>query len=323
LPFRVGLLFLVAAVIVFSMLKWQAPLLAVGALGLPLLFHLYLVESDAYELLSRRALFVVAVVSAGLGIGWALATGEIIARSYAVAFGADMEFKQPLWEGILIPAAGALLFLVPTIVARLSRVGTQETLDGFLIGAVAALSFVPAATLTRLAPQFETGLTASDLPMSVLMTEATIRGLLVSVVAAAAGGAVGAALWFKPDPDHRHGGERLASPALSVTVVLVAFCVLGLIDASPASQMRELAVYLAVAVFMVLWLRIVLHISLLREMHDPISHEPLLCEHCGHVVPDMAFCPACGVATRASSRKSRAARRENRPVRVEPPPETS
>jgi hypothetical protein len=65
----------------------------------------------------------------------------------------------------------------------------------------------------------------------------------------------------------------------------------------------------------------VVHMALLREQHDPITHEPLLCEHCGHVVPDMAFCPACGVATRASSRTSRAERREARPVRIEPPPE--
>jgi hypothetical protein len=59
--------------------------------------------------------------------------------------------------------------------------------------------------------------------------------------------------------------------------------------------------------------------ALLREKHDPITQEPLLCEDCGHVVPDMAFCPACGVATRASSRTSRAARRHARPVRIEPP----
>ena len=54
----------------------------------------------------------------------------------------------------------------------------------------------------------------------------------------------------------------------------------------------------------------------LHEAHDEIqSDEPLLCPHCGHVVPDMAFCPACGVATWASSRSSRTARRDLRPVR--------
>jgi rRNA maturation endonuclease Nob1 len=63
-------------------------------------------------------------------------------------------------------------------------------------------------------------------------------------------------------------------------------------------------------------LRIALQLALLHEAHDPIElDEPLLCIHCQHVVPDMAFCPACGVATRASSRASRHERREVRPVR--------
>jgi rRNA maturation endonuclease Nob1 len=62
---------------------------------------------------------------------------------------------------------------------------------------------------------------------------------------------------------------------------------------------------------------------LLREAHDPVTQEPLLCEQCGHVVPDMSFCPACGLATRASSRSSRKARRADRPVRIEPQSEDS
>jgi rRNA maturation endonuclease Nob1 len=65
-----------------------------------------------------------------------------------------------------------------------------------------------------------------------------------------------------------------------------------------------------------------LQLALLHEAHDEIeSDEPLLCLYCGHVVPDMAFCPACGVATRASSRSSRAMRREIRPVRTDQEPD--
>ena len=98
---------------------------------------------------------------------------------------------------------------------------------------------------------------------------------------------------------------------------------LGLVDASPLAETWQLVIHLAVALVMVLGLRIVLHMALLREAHDPITQEPLLCENCGHVVPDMAFCPACGVATRASSRSSRTERRRERPVLIEPPPEGS
>jgi hypothetical protein len=318
-PFRIGLVLLIAALVVFAVLRWQAPLIALGALGLPLLFYLYLHESDADDHMPRAALLLIIAVSIGLGIGWAWLTGGIIARSYDVAFGAEMEFKQPLWEGLAIPVGGAVVMLIPTILARLAHVATRESLDGFLIGAVGAMSFTAAATLTRLAPQFETGLMASHRPVGMLIAEAGIRGVLHSFVAAAAGGMVGAALWFaKPDAANQHRGQSLASPLPAFGVVIFAYALLGLTDASPVSQTWELVAHLAVALMMVLALRIVLHMALLREAHDPITHEPFLCEHCGHVVPDMAFCPNCGVAHRASSRASRTSRRQHRPVRIEP-----
>jgi RsiW-degrading membrane proteinase PrsW (M82 family) len=320
-PFRVALAILLIAPIVCAVLRWQAPLVAVSALGLPLLFHLYSRESDAYEDLPRWGLPVISVLAIGLGVGWASWTGAIIARSYDVAFDVSMEFKQPLWEGLVIPMGGALVMLIPTVLARLARVGTRESLDGFLIGATAAMSFTAAATLTRLAPQFATGLVASNRPIGVLVAEACIRGVAMSLTAAAAGGMVGAALWFtKPDPAHQHRGSWLAGPLPALVVVLTAYAVVGLVDASPAPDTWHLVVHLGVALLLVLALRLVLHMALLREAHDPITQEPLLCTHCGQVVPDMAFCPACGVATRASSRSSRTARRADRPQRVEAPP---
>ncbi|MDT5010205.1 MAG: hypothetical protein QOH57_1822 [Mycobacterium sp.] len=320
-PFRVGIILLVVALVLFAVLRWQAPLVAVGTLGLPLLFLLYLHESGAYLHISPRALLLIAMVSIGFGVGWAWFTGAMIADSYDTAFGATMDSKQMLREGLVIPVAGALLGLVPTAVARWAGLGTREALDGFVIGALAATTFTAAATLTRLAPQFQTGL-ASELPISVLISGALIRGLVMSLITASAGGMVGAALWFtKPDPAHQHPGQVLARPLPALGVVVIAAAALGLIDASPASEGWELVVYIGVAVAMLICLRVVLHMALLREAHDSSTLEPILCDNCGHVVPDMAFCPACGVATQSSSRSSRSARRQNRPVRIDTTPE--
>ena len=72
--------------------------------------------------------------------------------------------------------------------------------------------------------------------------------------------------------------------------------------------------HLLVAAGAILALRIAVHISLLHEEHDLLQGPPLLCPECHHVVPDMAFCPNCGAATRASPRSSRNARRASRPV---------
>lgn len=321
-PFRLGLIVLLITLVVFAVLRWQAPLVAVSALGLPLMFHLYLYDTDGYQDLPSRSLLVIAALAACLGVGWAWLTGEIIARSYDVAFQTGMEFKQPLWEGVVVPVIGAIVMLVPVTGARAARVGTRESLDGFVIGAVAAMSFTAAATLMRLAPQFATGLMASDRPMVGLIAEAGIRGVAMSLTAAAAGGMVGAGLWFtRPDPAHQHEGQWLAGPLPAFVAVLIVYGLLGLVDSSQVGETRQLVIHLVLAFVMMLGLRVVLHMALLREAHDPITQEPFLCENCRHVVPDMAFCPACGMATRASSRTSRTHRRLVRPVRVDDPPE--
>ena len=69
-------------------------------------------------------------------------------------------------------------------------------MDGFVIGALGAISFTAAATLTRLAPQFATGVIAGDRPTSVLLVQAGVQGVAVPLTAASMGGLVGAALWF-------------------------------------------------------------------------------------------------------------------------------
>ena len=174
--------------------------------------------------------------------------------------------------------------------------------------------------MTRLAPQFGTGV-VSRRPMESLLVEAGIRGLAVPLIAAATGGLIGAALWFTRPPSKRdqHPGVVRAMLVGFAVAVLAVYLGLGLIDVAHFPQVLMLVLYLALAIVALLLLRIGIHLALLHEAHDEIrSDEPLLCTHCGHVVPDMAFCPACGVATRASSRTSRTWRRRARPVRGDP-----
>jgi hypothetical protein len=134
----------------------------------------------------------------------------------------------------------------------------------------------------------------------------------------ATGGVIGAALWFRRPSNKAHqraGFIRIAVVAVAVAL-LVIYASLGLVDVAGIQQVIQLLLHLGVTLVALLVLRIGLHLALLHEAHDEIrSDEPLLCVYCGHVVPDMAFCPACGVATRASSRSSRESRRRSRPVR--------
>lgn len=312
-PFRIALAVLLLVLVVVGMLRWQAPLIAISAVGFPLLFLIYLYEADVYRDLPARMLLLAAVPGILLGIGWARLTGGTVTRSHDVALGAGVSAETVLREGLLIPVGGAALMLLPAMIVRLSRPPTRESLDGFLIGALGATTFTAAAALTRLAPELATGVVAGGRPMRGLLVETGVQGVAMPLTAAAAGGLVGAALWFTSS-SHQH---RWLVPA--VAIVLAVYAGLGLIDTIEFHEVLQLALQLAVTLVAVLALRIALHMALLHEAHDPSPAEPLLCPHCNHVVPDMAFCPNCGVAARASSRSSRSARRSARPVPSDTP----
>jgi len=112
--FRVGLAALLLVLVVFALLRWQPPLIAISTVGLPLVFLSYLRLSDVYHDLPVRTLVVTALLAVGLGVGWALLTGPV-ARSYGVALVPGMAGGGALWERLAIPLGGAALMLVPVV----------------------------------------------------------------------------------------------------------------------------------------------------------------------------------------------------------------
>jgi hypothetical protein len=323
LPFLTGLGLIFVALIATALFRLPAALITVAALGLPLLFLIYLQESDVYRDVPTSTLVTTAGLGIGLGVGWVLLTGAMVAQAYDVGLGMGIAGSRVLRDGLGVPIGGLILMLVPAALVRLVRPGQREALDGFAIGALGALMFTAAAQMTRLAPQFAGGMVARARPMNGLIVEAGIRGVAVPLTAAAVGGLIGTALWFTRPANKKHQHRnyvRFALGAFALTV-MVLYALLGLVDVARFPQILQLALHLTVAAAAVLALRVGLHLALLHEAHDEIlSDEPLLCPHCGTVVPDMAFCVACGAATRASSRSSRQARRDTRPVRADAGP---
>jgi hypothetical protein len=304
-PFRVALILLIVTLIICGLLRWQAPLVAVSVLGIPLLFALYLYESDVHHDLPIGSLALTAAAGVGLGAGWGWYTGNLVADNYDVAFGLAEPDDQSMMMAFAAPVGGAVLMLVPVVVMRWLRPHTRESLDGFAIGALSALAFTAAATLTRLAPQFATGVTADDRPADGLLVEAGIQGIAMPLTAAALGGLVGAALWF--------GRPKVVVASLVVT--LSVYAALGLMDIAPQIQGMHFGVHALIAIFALVALRVGLQTTLLHERHDePNPDGRVQCPHCEHVVADMPFCPNCGVAARAASRTSRTARRAGKPA---------
>ncbi len=161
-------------------------MIAVAALGLPLLFVLYISESGRYRDLSVWRLVMAGVLSGVFAVSWILLTGELVARSYGVPMATGLAIHHLLREGLAMPAGAMIVMFVPVAVVRLTRPKSQEALDGYIVGALSALTFAAIATLTRLAPQFAAGLIDHHRPVRVLVLEAVTCGVTIPLTAAAA-----------------------------------------------------------------------------------------------------------------------------------------
>jgi hypothetical protein len=315
-PFRVGMAVIMTGLVALSVLRWTGPLVILSALGLPALFMLYLWESDIVRDLPRHVLALVAGLGVAFGVGWAWLTGGLIARAYGVPVAAGFVLENLAGVGLQIAVGGVVFMAAPAVLVRfLLRHETRESLDGFVVGALGALSFTAAATTTRLAPQFVSGL-LEHLPPLRRLIEAVLYGLAAPITAAALGGLIGILLWFRPGV---RAAERpvLIRAALAgfTALVLLIYLAIWLIDASPLPRWPQLALHLLMTVVALVTARLCLQLALLHEAPDRLPALPVLCLNCERVVPDMPFCPCCGFAARALSRSTRRQRRQHRPIR--------
>lgn len=243
-PFAVALAMLSAVLVGFALLRWQAPMIAVAAVGVALVFVVYLHSADVRDDVPTRLLASTAALAAVLGIGWALATGTMLAESQDVALAASGPDLYRVFLSIGIPLGSAVLMLIPPVLVRLQR--PMRPLDGYAVGALSAVVFTSAATLVRLLPQFATGVTADDRSVASLLVQAGIQGLALPLTAAALGGLVGIALWT----------GRVRSIIASVTVTLVIYAIIGVVEFAPVPDGLHLAVHAAIVVLALSALRI-------------------------------------------------------------------
>jgi hypothetical protein len=322
--FRAALLALVVLLFAVAALRWQPPLIGLCALGAPLLFGLYLRETDAFRDQSIGALAGTAALGVGLGVGWAFLTDAIWKRTYDDVLGTPMTHTEQVINLAAIPVVGVLLMLAPVVVVRLLSRGDRESLDGFVIGAIGALCFFSADLLARAAPEFTHGLSDHDMPLDAVFALTALRGVAGPLTAVAVGGMVGATMWFTRREQSTRAPHWYSpsSPIPALVVALLLYAAQNGIDYTWLSYLQIVLLNFAIALAALWALRLVVHVTLLLEASDDDStNAPVLCPPCDYVVPELAFCAHCGVAARAASRSSRVERRRHRPVPVTAPTE--
>ena len=308
MAFRLALVGVVALLVGTALPMWQAALIGLIGFGLPVLFLAYLKETGAFADLTAGTLLSTASMAIAFGVGWGLATDAAAARTDDDALGLPVSTLRILVTGFAIPLGFLVLLLAPMIVVRLWRPGVRKSLNGFTIGSLGALLFVSTGSLTRLAPQFANGPVDEDgrSPWHLVMA-GLIQGVAVPLTAVAVGGAIGATLWFVPraDTGRKPPWYALTSPAPAIAFALAAYLGLGLLDFVLPPVDAERAIYVGLTVVALYVLRIVAHSTLLHELpDDQRPDERITCPECEHVVPDLAFCPRCGVAGHAARRTS-------------------
>jgi RsiW-degrading membrane proteinase PrsW (M82 family) len=304
--FRVAIAWLAIILVVLAIAGLESPLIAVAAIGFPVLFELYVIEIGPYGEDVIVPTLVILAVGVGLGIGWAEIGGPYVQHDLLPILHPSLTTGRAFTAAVLVPVVGQLLMFVPVLVFRAWR-HTTESLDGFVIGAAGALGFTAAATVTELWSQVTAGVVAHR-PFVDIVSQALIRGIGVPLIAALATGLFGATLWMhrrSEDSPTQASGLWLTSPVLAIVAALLVQVGLGYADIARLEQPVLVAVYLAAVVVFIVALRVGLHHVLLHEHHDFVIGPPRTCSGCHSLVPSMPFCPHCGVAQNATAKAHR------------------
>lgn len=304
-PFRYALGIIVALMIAFALAGTTAPLMAVCALGVPLLFLLYIIEVDPYEGTFVISTGVALLFGAGLGAGWALIASPYVDRALQPTPLSSLTSGQALVAAIVVPTVAQVLMCIPILAVRKLQRGRLESLDGFVAGATGALGFALAATIVLLSPSLTDGQFTHQ-SFLVNLAQAVERGLGLPLVSAMSTGLIGAALWVKRGDAKTARGRWVTSPVLAFLIaeaVQVGWA-FGNLAALPDAEV--IVVQLGVIGVLTVLMRLGVHHVLIHEALGTSVGAPRVCAHCSHLVPTMSFCPQCGVADRAIARSRRA-----------------
>jgi len=312
LPFQIAFGVTAALLLVLGLARLTGPAIAVAALAVPLIYLLYLYQVEVYEDEPVVIIGATLVLGAIIGVVWAYVTGPIVTGILVRNSTFGVTWGGVLLGGVILPLAAQGLMFAGALVLYTRR-RYDEALDGFAFGAAGALGFTMTTTLVNLLPTLHQG-EQSHVPVAANVLDIVQRGLLTPLINASATGIVAGALWLRRGSMRRRRFHTVTVGLGTVLVGVVAWRLfLGIASVVLLDPLRSAAAYVIAAVLLMVWARIVIHYLLLTEaVKTPIGPD-LPCSHCHFIVPRMAFCAHCGIATRATPKA--ASGRTNRVVR--------
>lgn len=276
-----------------------APATIAAVLVLPVLYLLYVYEVEVYD--SEPLLLIAATMVTGAVLGYAFTTVTGATVSGFVMSG-DNE-SNFIFAGIVIPIVAQALMLVGPLFLFVFRAGLREPLDGLTFGAASALGFTFATTLTATWPLITGPLIGSGSPIDWALRLLN-AGILVMLINASTTSLVTAAIWLHRYDLRRAGSGWQASVLTTLVIAIGAQVILGILSVVVPDLLLQVGVRFLAIVALLMYVRLVIHKSLLAEGAAHEIGPDAACPECRRIVPTMLFCPACGVA-RAAARQTR------------------
>jgi ribosomal protein L32 len=285
-----------ATVLVLGLARLYPVALIAGAVLLPVLVVLYMVDINVFE---EQSLPVI-----GGTLVWGLVAGVVtaliakgVSPSGSEVFGSG-HGSLVVTRGVLIPVLSVvLIFLGPLAMLRYPRYTT--VLDGATFAAASASTFVGAQVIVQALSALGHGLRP---PGAVLpwLVQLAIIAIALPLVTMSAMAAMAGAVWLKlraPIRDRRALG-RLGSLYVALPVGVVLMVLSAVVQITLASGVA-LAIVAALAALALMWLRQVIHVGLLEEALL-IEDAPIItCANCGERTRRGTFCESCGIAVAA------------------------
>jgi len=297
--FRWALLAGSTAVVILAALHLFAPATIFAVVMLPVLYVLYLYEVEVYE--SEPWLLIGATMVAGAVLGYAFTTltGDAVSQlGISEDSGANV-----LFAGVIIPIVAQALMLAGPLFLYFARSRLREPLDGLTFGASSALGFTLAMTLTAIWPLLAGPLISSGSPLDWALRLLS-AGILLMLINASTTSVVTASVWLRRYGLRRSSRGWPAGIFATVAVAVGAQIVLGVLTVVVPDLVLHVAIRGVVAIALLMYVRLVIHESLLVEGAAHEIGPDSACPECHRIVPTMLFCPACGVA-RAAAKQTR------------------